>query len=172
MTRKAQPVTLSSNKTRSLKNIITRGRTSARALSRARILDLLHRRQQPADIATVLQVTPQTVYNVNLNTHSISAFYEMFNAEVAFTLSQRFEFYYTPKKASWLNMIEIEFLALSKQCLSRRIASKQELEQEVSVIVKEREKKAIKIEWQFSIESARSKLNRYYQQVNAENAPD
>ena len=64
MTRKAQPVTLSSNETRSLKNILTRGTTSARTLSRARILDLLHRRQQPADIATVLQVTPQTVYNV------------------------------------------------------------------------------------------------------------
>ena len=106
----------------------------------------------------------------NLNTHSISAFYETFNAEEAFTLSQRFEFYYTPKKASWLNMIEIEFSALSKQCLSRRIASKQELEQEVSAIVKEREKKAIKIDWQFSIVSARSKLNRHYQQVNAENA--
>ena len=106
----------------------------------------------------------------NLNTHSISAFYETFDAEEAFALSQRFEFYYTPKKASWLNMIEIEFSALSKQCLSRRIASKQELEQEVSAIVKEREKKGIKIEWQFSIESARSKLNRHYQQVNAENA--
>jgi len=64
MTRKAQPVTLSSNETRSLKNILTRGTTSARTLSRARILDLLHRRQQPADIAAVLQVTPQTVYNV------------------------------------------------------------------------------------------------------------
>lgn len=106
----------------------------------------------------------------NLNTHSISAFYEAFSAEQAFALSQRFEFYYTPKRASWLNMIEIEFSALSKQCLSRRIASKAELEKEVLAIVKEREEKAIKIDWQFSIESARKKLNRHYQQVNAENA--
>lgn len=105
----------------------------------------------------------------NLNTHSISAFYEAFTAEEAFALSQRFEFYYTPKRASWLNMIEIEFSALSKQCLSRRIASKAELEKEVLAIVKEREEKAIKIDWQFSIESARKKLNRHYQQVNAEN---
>jgi hypothetical protein len=106
----------------------------------------------------------------NLNTHNISAFYETFAAEEAFALAQRFEFYYTPKSASWLNMIEIEFSALSRQCLSRRIATKEELSQEVLAIVKEREEKAIKIDWQFSIASARSKLNRHYQQVNVENA--
>lgn len=64
MAKKARPVTLSGNETRSLKNLLTRGTTSARTLSRARVLDLLHRRQRPADIATLLQVTPQTVYNV------------------------------------------------------------------------------------------------------------
>lgn len=106
----------------------------------------------------------------NLNTHSTSAFYETFSAEEAFALSQRFEFSYTPKSASWLNMIEIEFSALSKQCLNRRIASKDQLEKEVLAIVKEREEKAIKIDWQFSIERARNKLSRHYQQVNAENA--
>lgn len=106
----------------------------------------------------------------NLNTHSTSSFYETFNAEEAFALSQRFEFYYTPKSASWLNMIEIEFSALSKQCLSRRIATKEELTREVLSLVKEREEKAIKIDWQFSIESARGKLNRHYREVNAENA--
>jgi hypothetical protein len=106
----------------------------------------------------------------NLNTHNFSAFYEAFSAEEAFALAQRFEFYYTPKSASWLNMIEIEFSALSKQCLNRRIPSKDQLQKEVLAIVKEREEKAIKIEWQFSIGSARTKLNRHYQQVNAENA--
>jgi hypothetical protein len=106
----------------------------------------------------------------NLNTHSTSAFYETFSAEEAFALSQRFEFYYTPKSASWLNLIEIEFSALSKQCLNRRLATRELLTQEVMAIVKEREEKAIKIEWQFSIESARSKLNRHYQQVNSDNA--
>jgi hypothetical protein len=105
----------------------------------------------------------------NLNTHSTSAFYETFSAEEAFALSQRFEFYYTPKSASWLNLIEIEFSALSKQCLNRRIATQEKLTQEVIAIVKEREEKAIKIDWQFSLQSARKKLNRHYQQVNAEN---
>jgi hypothetical protein len=106
----------------------------------------------------------------NLNTHSTGSFYEAFSAEKAFALSQRFEFYQTPKSASWLNMIEIEFSALSKQCLSRRIPTKDQLEVEVMAIVKEREEKAIKIDWQFSIESARGKLNRHYRQVNADNA--
>lgn len=64
MARTAQPITLSSNENRSLRNMLTRGTTSARALSRARILDLLHRRQQPADIVAALQVSQQTVYNV------------------------------------------------------------------------------------------------------------
>jgi len=106
----------------------------------------------------------------NLNTHSTSAFYETFRAAEALALAQRFEFSYTPKSASWLNMIEIEFSAISKQCLDRRIPSKEELSREVIAIVKEREEKAIKINWQFSIERARVKMNRHYQQVNADNA--
>jgi hypothetical protein len=106
----------------------------------------------------------------NLNTHSTSSFYESFSAEEAFALSQRFEFYYTPRRASWLNMIEIEFSALSKQCLNRRIATKEELITEVMAIIKEREAKVVKIDWQFSIESARGKLNRHYREVNADNA--
>lgn len=105
----------------------------------------------------------------NLNTHNLSSLYETFAAEEAFALAQRFEFYYTPKKASWLNMIEIEFSAIARQCLQRRIASKAELVREVQAIVKEREAKAIKIEWQFSIAAARTKLNRHYEQVQAEN---
>ncbi len=105
----------------------------------------------------------------NLNTHNLSSLYETFPAEEAFALAQRFEFYYTPKKASWLNMIEIEFSAIARQCLQRRIATKAELEREVLSLVKDRAEKAIKIEWQFSIAAARIKLNRHYEQVQAEN---
>ena len=67
----------------------------------------------------------------NLNTHNPSSFYEVFEAPEAFALSQRFEMVYTPKKASWLNMAEIEFSALSKQCLDRRIADMRILAKEV-----------------------------------------
>ncbi len=105
----------------------------------------------------------------NLNTHNASSFYENFPAEEAFALAQRFEFYYTPKSASWLNMIEIEFSALARQCLSRRIPTQEQLAKEVLAIVKERSDKQIKINWQFSIEAARTKFNRHYHQVCAAN---
>ncbi|MBV6655021.1 MAG: IS630 family transposase, partial [Mameliella sp.] len=74
----------------------------------------------------------------NLNTHNFSAFYETFDAEVAAGLVDRFEFVYTPKCASWLNMIEIEFSALSRQCLNRRIPSIGKLSDEVIAYFKER----------------------------------
>jgi DDE superfamily endonuclease len=98
----------------------------------------------------------------NLNTHDLSSLYETFAPEEAFALAQRFEFYFTPKSASWLNMIEIEFSALSRQCLNRRIPTMEQVEREVLALVQERERKAIKINWQFSIPKARTTLqNRY-----------
>ena len=105
----------------------------------------------------------------NLNTHNTSSFYEHLSADAAFALSERFEFYYTPKSSSWLNMIEIEFSALAKQCLNRRIPSQQKLEQEILTLVKERSEKQIKINWQFSIQHARTKMNRHYNKVNQDN---
>ena len=105
----------------------------------------------------------------NLNTHDASAFYENLPADEAFALAERFEFYYTPKSASWLNMIEIEFSALSRQCLNRRIPTIEKLEQEILVLVAERTAQQIKIDWQFSIQSARSKLNRHYTTVHDDN---
>jgi len=105
----------------------------------------------------------------NLNTHNASSFYEVFSAEEAFRLSEKFEFIHTPKSASWLNIIEIEFSAISRLCLARRIPSKEKLEKEVLAIVKERSEKQVKINWQFSIKTAREKLNRHYKAVNPEN---
>ena len=71
----------------------------------------------------------------NLSTHNASSFYEHLPAGEAFELAKRFEFYYTPKSASWLNMIEIEFSALVKQCLDRRIATQQKLSEEIEAII-------------------------------------
>ena len=98
----------------------------------------------------------------NLNTHNASSFYEHLPVEEAFVLAQRFEFYYTPKSASWLNMIEIEFSALARGCLHRRIPTQAQLEREVLALVNERHEQRIKIDWQFSIVSARQKLSRHY----------
>ena len=105
----------------------------------------------------------------NLNTHDESAFYENLPADEARALADRFEFHFTPKSASWLNMIEIEFSALSRQCLNRRIPSIEELTREILALVAERDRKRIKIDWQFSIQSARNKLNRHYVDVNVAN---
>jgi hypothetical protein len=106
----------------------------------------------------------------NLNTHNASSFYENLPASEAFALAQRFEFNYTPKGASWLNMIEIEFSAVARQCLDRRIPNIEQLENEVLAFIKERSDKEIKIYWQFSIEAARNKMNTHYRRVFADNA--
>lgn len=105
----------------------------------------------------------------NLNTHTTSAFYDHLPAAEAFALAERFEFYYTPKAASWLNMIEIEFSALVRACLQRRIPTIEQLTQEVVALVNERQQKQLKIHWQFSLASARGKLNRHYEGVFAAN---
>lgn len=111
-----------------------------------------------------------TIVLDNLNTHNESAFYETFPAEEAKRLSDKFEFIFTPPKASWLNMIEIEFSAVSRLCLDRRIASQAELEREVLAIGAERTEKAVPINWQFSIETARTKLKRHYEKVYSEDS--
>ena len=106
----------------------------------------------------------------NLNTHNASAFYENLPAEEAFALAQRFEFIYTPKAASWLNMIEIEFSALARLCLKRRIPNIIQMEKEILAIVKERNDKKINIDWQFSLDTARNKLNSHYKRVLPDNS--
>jgi len=106
----------------------------------------------------------------NLNTHDVSAFYENMPADEARALAERFEFYFTPKSASWLNMIEIEFSALTRLCLNRRIPTIQKLEAEVLTLIAERERKEIKIDWQFSIQSARTKMNSHYVKVFKKNS--
>lgn len=105
----------------------------------------------------------------NLNTHNASAFYEHLPADDAFALAQKFEFIYTPKSASWLNMIEIEFSVLARQCLNRRIPDSESLRREVLALVAERDAKRIKINWQFSIPDARHTLNRHYVKIHPEN---
>ena len=104
----------------------------------------------------------------NLNTHHAGALYESFPPEEAFALAQRFEFFFTPKSASWLNMIEIEFSALARECLHRRIPSFEVMEREILALVQERDAKAIPLIWQFSIATAREKLARHYQALHEE----
>jgi hypothetical protein len=98
----------------------------------------------------------------NLNTHPPAAFYQAFTPEQAFALKQQFEMHYTPKKASWLNMAEIELSVLSKQSLDRRIPSFDMMTTEVLAWVQRRNEKPVPICWQFTPELARVKFKRFY----------
>lgn len=82
-------------------------------------------------------------------------------------MAQRFEFHFTPKSASWLNMIEIEFSALSRQCLNRRIPCFEQMQSEILALVQEREDKGIPIHWQFSLTTARHKFHRHYRNIRS-----
>ena len=101
----------------------------------------------------------------NLNTHPASSFYEYLPAPEADALRQRFTFHYTPKSASWLNMVEIEFSALARGCLHQRLPTQEQLEHEVLALVQERHDQRLLIHWQFSLEAARNKFQRHYTKI-------
>jgi hypothetical protein len=98
----------------------------------------------------------------NLNTHTAGSFYKALTPDEAFELGKRFEFHFTPKKGSWLNMAEIELSALSKQCLDRRIGNMEKLADEVRAWEKERNAVGATVRWRFNKNDARVKLQRHY----------
>lgn len=103
----------------------------------------------------------------NLNTHSPISFYETFPAEEARRLCERFEFHYTPKHGSWLNMAEIEFSVLSRQCLNRRIPTIEDLIREIQAWYQQRDKLSVGVDWRFTTSDARIKLKRLYPQIES-----
>lgn len=102
----------------------------------------------------------------NFKTHTPGALYETFEPTEAKRLWDRFEFVYTPKHGSWLNMAEIEFHVLNKQCLSRHIATIEEIRNEVAAWQEYRNGKNATINWQFTAKDARIKLKRLYPSFN------
>jgi transposase len=96
----------------------------------------------------------------NYNTHVASALYETFKPEEAKRLWDRFEFVYTPKHGSWLNMAEIELHVLNGQCLNRHIPTMDKIKEEVEAWENNRNNKKSKINWQFTNKQARVKLKR------------
>jgi hypothetical protein len=98
----------------------------------------------------------------NLNTHRLSALYEVFPVEEARRLCRRFEVHYTPKHASWLNMAEIELSALDRQCLSQRLASLEMAERQVAAWTAHRNQKQTTIDWRFTTADASIKLKHLY----------
>ena len=98
----------------------------------------------------------------NLNTHNIASLYEAFPAAVAHRLARRLEIYYTPRNGSWLNVAETELSVLSRQCLDRRISSKEELKREIETWQKERNQTASTVIWMFTTSDARVNLKHLY----------
>ena len=98
----------------------------------------------------------------NLNTHAPGSFYETLAPDEAKALWDRFEFIYTPKHGSWLNMAEIELNVLAGQCLKERIDNRDELASKVAHWQSNRNNRNSTINWQFTTEKARTKLRRLY----------
>jgi hypothetical protein len=98
----------------------------------------------------------------NLNTHFRKCFEDVLGARAAAKLLRRVQFHYTPKHASWLNMAEIEIGILSRQCLERRIASREILQTEVDAWQDARNAEKRTIEWNFTRQDADRKMGRHY----------
>ncbi len=98
----------------------------------------------------------------NLSTHSAGSLYEAFPAPEAHRLLSRLEFHYTPKHASWLNMVEIEIGVLRGQCLDRRIDQPERLISEIAAWEHQRNSQGARIKWMFTTDRARAKLARAY----------
>lgn len=101
----------------------------------------------------------------NLRTHKVSAFYENYPPEEARRLVERFEFHFTPKHASWLNMAEIAISIMNKECLDRRIPNLETMKKELHVWQNQRNQKEKKVDWQFTCENARIKLKKLYPSI-------
>ncbi|WP_424579056.1 MULTISPECIES: IS630 family transposase [Bradyrhizobium] len=98
----------------------------------------------------------------NLSIHKPGALYEAFAPAEARRILRRLEFHFTPKHASWLNMVECEISVLQRQCLGRRIADPKRLRNEIAAWQKRRNKTRVRIKWMFTTDKARAKLGRAY----------
>jgi hypothetical protein len=103
-----------------------------------------------------------TIVMDNLNTHTPASLYSTFEPEEAKRIADKLDIQYTPKHGSWLNMAEIEFSALSRQCLNRRIPNQEALRREINVWQAARNEDMIGCDWQFTNEKARVKLKKLY----------
>jgi hypothetical protein len=116
------------------------------------------------DLADVHFAQAETIVLVqdNLNTHAAASLYEAFPAAEARRLVERFEWHYTPKHGSWLDLAESELGVLASQCLDRRIPDKQAIIDEVAAWVRERNKTHAVAQWHFTTNDARIKLKSLY----------
>jgi hypothetical protein len=137
------------------------GRRHAKVTERRTAIDYAHALKDLADIHFA-DAEKIVLVNDNLNTHKPASLYEAFPADEARRLVERFQWHYTPKHASWLDMAESELSVLSSQCLDRRIPDRQTLCKEISAWEADRNKHHAKADWQFTSGDARVKLKYLY----------
>ena len=101
-----------------------------------------------------------------LNTHSKASLYETFEPEEARRIARKLEFHYTPKHGSWLNMAEIEFSVVDRQCLDRWLQNIETVQSEIAAWELPRNEQNIGIDWQFTTKKARQKLERIYPPIS------
>ena len=140
------------------KQLVAETRTPITAVDYAHVLKDLADRHFPHAKTIVL-------VQDNLNIHSKASLYEAFPAAEARRLVERFEWHYTPKHGSWLDLAESELGVLSAQCLDRRIADKQTLIEEIAAWEHDRNANHTKADWQFTTQSARVKLKYLYPSI-------
>jgi len=112
------------------------------------------------------QATRIRVIQDNLNTHNPAFLYEVFDPVEAKRILDKLEFHYTPKHGSWLNMAEIEFSVLARQCLERRIPDEETLIQEIRAWEERRNAIQATVDWQFTTKDARTKLKNLYPSIH------
>lgn len=136
--------------------VITEKRTAVEWARQVR--DLVDKRWPEAERITLVMD--------NLNTHAGASLYKAFEPREARRILERLDIHYTPKHGSWLNMAEVEFSILSRQCLERRIPDRETLEKEVAAWAKKRNDHPKPMEWRFTTEDARIKLKRLYPTID------
>lgn len=133
--------------------------------ARRTAIDYAHVLRDLADIHFP-QVDKINLVQDNLNTHRRASLYESFPAAEAKRIADRFEWHYTPKHGSWLNIAECELSVLARQCLARRIPDQASLETEVTAWFQNRNNAQTKTKWHFTTEDARTKLLHLYPQID------
>ena len=138
-----------------------RGWRHVKVTARRTTLDFAHCMKDLVDVhfpdADLIRVVMD-----NLNTHTLAALYEVFDAPEARRIARKLEIHYTPKHGSWLNMAEVEFAVVVDQCLDRRLASIPVVRREVAAWEQRRNDAKATINWRFTTTDARMKMERIY----------
>ena len=147
-----------------------RGWRNIKVTDRRAAVDYAHCMRELVDVhypgATCIRVVQD-----NLSTHKPGALYEAFAPAEARRILRRLEFHFTPKHASWLNMVECEISVLQRQCLGRRIDDTKKLRNEIAAWQRRRNKANARIKWMFTTDKARAKLGRAYPAAAKESKP-